>query len=48
MNPGQQPLSMRESALGMHEMLLCLMDVGFTRSEAIYLIASMFGTAQVH
>ena len=41
------PLSMREAAIGMHEMLVSLLEVGFTREEAIYLIGSMVNASSI-
>lgn len=42
------PLNMRESAIGMHEMLVSLMDAGFTRQEAVYLVASMMSATVIN
>lgn len=35
MNP---PLSMREMAVGIHEYFVSLMEAGFTRKEALYIV----------
>ena len=41
----QPPMTLSESAIGLHEFFISLQAAGFTEEQAMYLVAEMLGAA---